>query len=301
MTQRLLRALAIFIFCMAALLPQTGLASGRPLPVEFSDYSGQANLTMRSRMAGRARQTAPAAAGTARNAAAPCDALIPSAPAAWFATDSDGNVDAATTVEAYPSGTTVLAPGFSYNCVPKDTEIVIIIYNQVFGTDPALVEKRTLQASSSEGVFFYALTTPDGSALQEGKWRVAFYQGKTPLSTGEILLGGAADVDVAKQAVLQGTVLDARSGQPVAGGMVLVLNPGISVDEFARNTVRENVYVQTRTDDQGFFSMWKPLVRNEQYAMLIAADGYKLRGTDRLIITDEAASPVNLEIKVAPR
>ena len=83
--------------------------------------------------------------------------------------------------------------------------------------------------------------------------------------------------------------------------MVLVLNPGISVDEFARNTVRENVYVQTRTDDQGFFSMWKPLVRNEQYAMLIAADGYKLRGTDRLIITDEAASPVNLEIKVAPR
>jgi hypothetical protein len=297
MTQRLNRTLAALIFGLAAVWPQTGLANGRLVPVNFNDYS----LNLHLRQADRVQATGPTAVSTGQITAAPCSALTASSPASWFATDSDGNVDTTTIVDSYPTSSTVVAPGFTYDCVPKDTEVVIIIYNQAYGTDPALVEKRTLQASPSQGLFFYALTTPDGSPLQEGKWRVAFYQGKTPLSTGEILLGGSADVDIAKQAVLQGAVVDARSGQPVVGARLFVLNPGVTVADFARDTVREDIFVQTRTDDQGQFAMWKPLERNTQYAMLIAADGYKLRGTDRLIIGDQADSPVNLEIKLAPK
>jgi hypothetical protein len=130
---------------------------------------------------------------------------------------------------------------------------------------------------------------------------VAFYQDKTPLSTGEILLGGRADVDVTTQAVLQGAVADLRSGQPVVGARIYVLNPGVTIADFTHDAKREDIYVQTRTDDQGQFALWKPLERNTQYAMLIAADGYKLRGTDRLIIGGQAPSPVTLDIKVVKR
>jgi hypothetical protein len=230
-----------------------------------------------------------------------CEKLTADVPALWFSTDSDGNVDTDTTVKDYPADTTVIAPGFRYPCAPENTEVVVIIYNQAYGSDPALVDKRELQASPTPDVFYYALTTPDGSPLQEGSWRVAFYVGKSVLTAGEILLGGAASLDTAKQVVVQGTVTDLRTGQPVWQARIFVLNPGVSLQEFARNTRREDIFVQTRADAQGRFSLWKPLDRNVQYAMLIAADGYKLRGTDRLIIGDQAASPVNLDIKLVKR
>jgi hypothetical protein len=307
MRQRIIQATAAFALVLVTALPgaNPGLAHNQSLDVEFSDLN-TANTALAlpvpaPHVAARPQSTALKSPGTAQPAAATCTKLTASSPASWFATDSDGNVDTSTEVDNYPSGTIVIAPGFTYNCSPKDIDIVVIIYNQAYGNEPALVEKRTLPASPSAGVFFYALTTPDGTALQEGQWRVAFYQGKTPLSTGEILLGGSADVDVTKQAVLQGSVTDLRSGQPVVDARIFVLNPGVTVEDFAADTKREDVYVQTRTDDQGEFSFWKPLDRNTQYAMLIAAEGYKLRGTDRLIIGDQATSPVNLDIKVVQR
>ena len=232
---------------------------------------------------------------------AACNQLTVRQPAVWFEADSAGNVNTDSTMDSYPSGATILAPGFAYDCVPKDTAIVIIIYNQSYGDQPALVEKRTLHASTGAGLFYYGLTTPDGSALQDGKWRVAFYQGKTSLATGEILVGGAADVDTASQAVLGGAVSDLRSGQPIAGARIFVLNAGVSIADFTRDPRRGDIFAQTRSDEQGQFSLWKPLSRNTAYAVLIAADGYRLRGANHLTIGDAAESPVNLEIQLMPK
>ena len=231
----------------------------------------------------------------------PCAGITATNPISWFTTDDVGNVDTSIQVDSYPTNTVVIAPGFQYDCVPKDTDLVVMVYNQAFGTDPALVDKRTLQASVDAGVFYYILTTPDGSPLQEGQWRVEFYQGKELLSSGSIVLGNSPDVDVSTQALVQGTVTDQRTGQPINQARVFVLSPGVTLADFLKDTQRADVYVQTRTDTNGQFSLWKPLERNTQYAMLIAADGYKLRGTDRLIIGDEASSPITLTIQLVKR
>lgn len=297
---RLVAACAFFAITAAAALPRTGLANSNTVEAEFVNVNGTPSALLRT-MTPQTRLLARQGEIGHVNAQAPCDQLTVEKTALWFATDNDGNVDTETTVDSYDRGTTVIAPGFQYDCAPKDTEIVVIIYNQAYGSEPALVDKRALQASADPGAFFYALTTPDNSPLQEGKWRVAFYQGKVPISTGEILLGGAADVDTTTQAVVRGMVTDLRSGQPVWQARIFVLNPGVTVEEFARTTRREDVYVQTRADAQGQFSLWKPLERNTAYAMLIAADGYKLRGTNRLVIGDQAVSPVDLDIKLVKR
>jgi len=315
MRQRLIRHCIAFACFLAIGLPQAGLAQGRGVRAGFTDLptadsvnvpagvvlprsvgligikNGHAAVQLRqaqSPQAGYAELTAPAAA---------CSKLSAGA-TAWFTADADGNINTDTPVDAYPSGVTILAPGFKYACVPKDTDIVVIIYNEAYGDQPALVEKRTLHASPTAGVFFYGLTTPDGSELQDGKWRVAFYLGKTPLTTGEVLVGGATSLDAAQQALLQGTILDLRAGQPVAGARVFVLNPGVTIADFTRETRSEDIYAQTRSDDQGQFALWKPLERNTAYAMLIAADGYKLRGANNLTIGDDAESPVTLDIQV---
>jgi hypothetical protein len=240
-------------------------------------------------------------AGAPVRAAKPCDKLSASQPASWFGTDADGNVDTTQTVDNYAAGSIVIAPGFTYPCAPADAEVVVIVYNQAYGSDPALIDKRTIQAGETEDTFFYGITTPDGSPLQEGQWRAAFYQDKTPLTTGDIIVGGNASVDVATQVVLQGAVTDGRTGQPVWQARIFVLNPGITVDQFRRDPQRDQIFAQTRTDAQGEFALWKPIERNTAYAMLIAADGYKLKGTDRLYVGDQAPSPVTLSIKLVKR
>ncbi|MCL4506469.1 MAG: carboxypeptidase-like regulatory domain-containing protein [Chloroflexi bacterium] len=293
MRQRLIRALGALACFVAVGLPQAGRAQAG-VTANFTDLP----ITLAK---GIAPDRVAAHRPTQGAPAASCTKLTVHAPAAWFEVDSDGNVNTDSAVDSYPSGATILAPGFTYDCVPKDTDVVVIIYNQAYGDQPALVEKRTLPASAGEGVFFYGLTTPDGSALQDGKWRVAFYQGKTSLATGEILVGGAASVDTSRQAVLGGAVSDLRSGQPVADARIFVLNPGVTIADFTRDPRREDIFAQTRSDAQGQFSLWKPLERNTAYAVLIAADGYKLRGANNLTIGDDAESPVNLEIQLVQK
>jgi len=309
MRHRLIRACIALVSFFAIGLPQAGFASSRGVQADFTDLpivisapvsagaqllrsvgligitNGVADVQRRQE---QAVLKAPAAACTKLSAGA----------TTWFAADADGNVDTAKEIDTYPSGAIILAPGFKYACTPKDVEIVVIIYNEAYGDQPALVEKRTLRASPTAGVFFYGLTTPDGSPLQNGKWRVAFYLGKTPLTTGEVLVGGATSMDATQQALLQGTITDLRTGQPVAGARIFVLNPGLTIADFTHETRGEDIYAQTRSDDQGQFSLWKPLQRNTAYAVLIAADGYKLRGANNLTIGDDAESPVAIDIQV---
>ena len=94
---------------------------------------------------------------------------------------------------------------------------------------------------------------------------------------------------------------DQRTGEPIWQARVFVLNPGVTLEGFLKDTKREDVFVQTRTDADGQYSLWKPLDRDTQYAMLIAADGYKLRGTNKLIIGDDVSSPVTLTIQLVKR
>jgi hypothetical protein len=288
---KIIRSTIAFICFLAVGLPQAGLAGGRGVQADFTDLPAESTEL-------RLEQThVPAAVLLPQADTAACAKLSAGA-TTWFAADADGNIDTGKPVDSYPRGVTILAPGFKFACAPKDAEIVVIIYNEAYGDQPALVEKRTLAASPTPGVFFYGLTTPDGLALQDGRWRVAFYLGKTLLTTGEVLVGGATSMDATQQALLQGTVIDLRTGQPVAGARVFVLNPGVTIVEFTRETRSEDIYAQTRSDDQGQFALWKPLQHNTAYAMLIAADGYKLRGANNLTIGDDAETPVNLDIQI---
>lgn len=305
MRQHVIRAFVAILSFIAFGLPQTGLAHGSGVQADFIDLPAAGPVTgsllkpaaLSSLRYGADATPSQRPAGEMAATALTC-AKLSAGSTTWFAADADGNVDTAKEVDTYPTGATILAPGFKFACAPKDVDIVVIIYNEAYGDQPALVEKRTLRASPTSGVFFYGLTTPDGSALQDGKWRVAFYLGKTPLTTGEVLVGGASSMDETLQALLQGTVLDLRTGQPVVGARIFVLNPGVTIAGFTRETRGEDIFAQTRSDDQGQFALWKPLQRNTAYAVLIAADGYRLRGANNLTIGDDAASPVALDIQI---
>ena len=77
-------------------------------------------------------------------------------------------------------------PIFQYDCVPKKTTIVTI-----FSLDGETVfnDKEPLKASNSSGVYGYPLATTDDSPMDEGEWSVEFFNNKTRLTSGSVIVG----------------------------------------------------------------------------------------------------------------
>ena len=93
----------------------------------------------------------------------------------------------------------------------------------------------------------------------------------------------------------EGTIGDLlRRG--IAGALFIVLQPGISIDEF--QWTEDEVYTYGETDNKGYYTLPDMLARDEYYSMLIGADGYEPIMEDDIYIPDDIESPFELNIEL---
>jgi hypothetical protein len=231
---------------------------------------------------------APAALGVAERAAA-CTKMTASE-VAWVTLTEDGEIDEQ--VDAYESGTTVITPYFEYNCVPKKTTIV-----SVFSLDGEQIysDKEPLKANNAKGGYGYPLSTTDESPVDEGTWSVEFYNNKTLLTSGEIVVGEGGGGSSA--VTLQGTVKDAKTKKAIKGAIVLVLQPGVTIDKFIKGGQKDSdVYTAGQTDSKGQFVLPDQLERSTEYSLIAVAKGYKPVGQDKFVVADSDPDPLDLNI-----
>ena len=210
---------------------------------------------------------------------------------AWVTLTEDGDIDEQ--VDSYPSGTNLITPVFEYPCVPKKVTIVTS-----FSLDGEVVysDKETLKSSNSSGLYGYPLGTTDGSAMDEGTWGVEFFNNKTALTSGEVEIGGEGG-DVSDTVTVEGTVKDKKTKKAIKGATILVLNPGVTVEDWVDNDQSEDdVYTAGQTNSKGVFTLEDPLTRNETYSLIVVAKGYKAIATDEFVIGDDVEDPVQLDI-----
>jgi hypothetical protein len=139
------RFAALAVCCLVALSGLPSPAQSSPTPAQFTNLDGmlalrEAHSALISRPSILIHQTSNVNLRSPISnlqSAAPCPGLNATTPISWFATDNAGNVDTSTEVDNYPTRTVVIAPGFQYDCAAKDTDIVVMVYNQAYGTDPA--------------------------------------------------------------------------------------------------------------------------------------------------------------------
>ncbi len=211
---------------------------------------------------------------------------------AWVTLTEDGDIDEQ--VETYPSGTILITPVFEYPCVPKKVTIVT-----TFSLDGEVVfsDKETLKSSTSGGLYGYPLGTTDESPMDEGTWGVEFFNNKTLLTTGEVVIGegGATDDTV----TVEGTVKDKKTKKAIKGATIVVLNPGVTVQDWVDGDQSEDdVFTAGQTNSKGQFTLEDSLTRNETYALVIVAKGYKSIATDEFVIEDDVKDPVQLNINM---
>lgn len=93
-----------------------------------------------------------------------------------------------------------------------------------------------------------------------------------------------------------GVIVDADTGRGIPEAYFLVLEPGVTVDEFEGR--EDQVYTWAKTDRQGNFRLADPLVRGETYSMIVAAEGYRPIAEDDVYVGEDVESPLELTIEL---
>lgn len=213
---------------------------------------------------------------------------------AWVTLTEDGDIDEQ--VEVYPSGTTLITPVFEYNCVPKKVTIVTVF---TLDEETVFTDKEPLRTSNNEGLYGYPLGTTDESPMDDGEWGVEFYNSKTLLTSGTIVVGedGGNGGQPSADVTVQGTVTDKKTKKPIKNAVILILEPGVTIQDFIDGGQKDaDVYTAAKTDSKGLFALEDTLERGTEYSIIVVAKGYKPTGVDGFVIGDDDPDPLDLTI-----
>ena len=212
---------------------------------------------------------------------------------AWVTLDDNGDIDEQ--VESYESGTNLITPVFEYNCVPRSVTIVTIFS---LDGEPVFSDKESLRSSTAQGLYGYPLGTTDDSPLDDGEWGVEFYNNRTLLTDGQVVIGESGD-PVSNSVTVEGVVTDKKSRKPIKGAVILILQPGVSAEDWVEDDQPdEDVYTAGKTDSKGKFTLEHPLERETVYSIIVVAKSYKPLANDSFEIAADEADPVQLTIKL---
>lgn len=138
------------------------------------------------------------------------------------------------------------------------------------------------------------------NGLPAGEYHLVLGIGNQVALEGKVYVGKPVD-DTDSQ--VSGRLVDARSGQAVNDGIVVVLKPGASLRRFMQTQADEYVFTSTRTNSNGTFEFPKQLPKGQAYSLVAAAPGYKpvaVEGALRVSVnTPENAELGDIELERA--
>jgi hypothetical protein len=250
-----------------------------------------------------------AAKPTATEQAQPasCDTFQASTDVYWVTLDSNGKVDQ--TVTDYPDGATEIVPVFEYDCNPKAFQLVTIFS---FNGQQVFSDKTTLKATDQHDLFGYPLVTKSGGAIDNGEWGVEFYNAKTLVASGKVAVGGGGsgngngngndngNQSSSSTVTVQGTITNKSGGKPIAGAVFVVLNEGITIDQFVKdNYADKDIFTGAKSDSSGQFTLPDQVKRNTDYSIMVAAKGFKAVAIDGFNIDDSQPDPLVLDVTLS--
>ncbi|HEY8925354.1 MAG TPA: carboxypeptidase-like regulatory domain-containing protein [Polyangia bacterium] len=91
--------------------------------------------------------------------------------------------------------------------------------------------------------------------------------------------------------VVSGQVIDAQSGLPVPGAIVVLLAPGTSVSDVDDDNLTRVAFTTGMSDSTGHFVGNRGLARSAHYGVMVVADGYRWVGTDDAVTVPDDGPP----------
>ena len=146
----------------------------------------------------------------------------------------------------------------------------------------------------------------DGDPMSDGSYKLELYAGDALTSMGtsstvKVEGGGGGTTQPQTPSsedtiTVYGQVYDAATNKPINGAYVIVLNSGITYDEWVSNNLPDSdiaFIFQTGNDGQYEFT---GIPRNTEFTLIYAAQGYYDASLDNAVFTD--SDPDNFELNV---
>ena len=82
-----------------------------------------------------------------------------------------------------------------------------------------------------------------------------------------------------------GRVIDAESGEAIAGAFVAVFKPGVAIAAVSRATLGKSILARGLSGHDGSFTLEAPVPRGQRYAVMVFARGHELLAADAILST----------------
>jgi hypothetical protein len=196
----------------------------------------------------------------------------------------------------FPAGTRRVYGSFPFQAVPDGTRWG----NQWLRDGKVEVENRDgwtwkNSTSSNQGANWVYVNNDRG--LTSGQWELRlFLEGQEVQRAGFTVAGSAPAPQPGGGVVLRGSIHDADTRRGIPNATFWVLEPGLSVDEWAEMTGDEGNAAIGNTDLNGQFQTAPPLERGQTYTVMVSARDYQSRQfIDGLQITNDDKAVLNLD------
>lgn len=219
-----------------------------------------------------------------------------------FTTQQPG---AAGTVESarseFPSGITSLVVFFDWRLLGTGTPWT---WRWLVDGDPLIQVTEPWDAAPEGENYFVSLdslqTLPDGTyTLEISISNVPLASVSAKVGLGQLPVGAFASSEGVQ---MQGRITDAATGQGIPGAMFIVLRAEYSVEDFT--WTQAQVLGTSLADSQGYFQVPTLLARGtadepQLYSVLVRAAGYLPVSADGIPVTEDTASPVEINVELS--
>ena len=164
-------------------------------------------------------------------------------------------------------------------------------FTQVWALDgKKIVETTEKWDDGKEGRKAIKLSKDKG--LPDGEYHLVMAVDGAVVGEGKVHVGRRSE-DLDTQ--IAGAIVDDESGRPIQGVKILVLKPGVSVQQFAQQQKRSMVASMAETGRDGRFELPEQLPKGAAYGMLVVADGWRNLMVDGALRLD-ARAPERAEL-----
>jgi serine protease Do len=178
--------------------------------------------------------------------------------------------------QSYPGSTTLAVAIFAYSGLTDGQQVLIAWWLEDELLSTVVIEWSEGASGDCSAFYFHNY----GNPIPQGNYAVEIYAGgdlafvgvaetavgsSTASSTGSTTSGGV---------LVDGEILDADSGKPLRGAVIIILQPGTDLDAWLDNPTDAEIYTYAETDQKGYFFLPQPLQRGVEYPGVAGLTGY---------------------------
>ncbi len=211
-------------------------------------------------------------------------------------TTADSAAEARTSppVTSFTAGTEALYALFDWQLMGAGTLWTLSWY-----VDDDLFFQQTAPWSAAETGENFLIRLAGSSGIPDGTYRLELSLNNLEVASQSARVGiGQLPIDRFANATgvqMRGTILDALSGEGVAGASVFIVTEDYSAADFMATWLQDQLYATAVTDRSGRFEIDRLLEPEVPYSMVIVADGYVPILADGVEVTLED-NPLDLPI-----